>query len=200
MTRWWPGGPTPPGEQQVTAVGPFAELRRPEVSVLRAAPHTRQMNSSEDGFDARGLAGQLSKIAFSSTTLPHVISRKLAHDRYAWLTTVASSGMPMPMLVWFHYDSTALTMYTGPRSRIVTQVFEHPAASLHLESDGLGSDLVIIGGTAAVTAEGVDPRDDKAFWAKYHVEAEALGLREAIRACSARITLTPTTLWTTLPA
>ena len=49
-----------------------------------------------------------------------------------------------------------------------------------------------------VTAEGVDPRDDREFWAKYHVEAELLGLGEAISSHSVRITITPTTLLTTL--
>ena len=71
--------------------------------------------------------------------------------------------------------------------------------SLHLESDGFGSGIVIIGGKAAVTAEGVDPRDDNEFWAKYHMEAEALGLGDAIASYSVRITITPTTLRTTFP-
>ena len=50
-----------------------------------------------------------------------------------------------------------------------------------------------------MTAEAVDPRDDKMFWAKYHLEADLLGLGEAISSYSVRITITPTTLATTLP-
>ena len=50
-----------------------------------------------------------------------------------------------------------------------------------------------------MTAEGVDPRDDNEFWAKYHMEAEALGLGDAIASYSVRITITPTTLRTTFP-
>ena len=148
-------------------------------------------------FDLRGLAGQVNERPFSAVDLPPKVGRKLTHDRYAWLTTVAPTGVPVPMLVWFGFDGTHLTVYTQPRTSRVMHVFDHPEVSLHLESDGLGSGLVIIGGRAALTAEAVDPREDKAYWAKYHVEAEALGLTTTIAAYSARITITPTTLWTT---
>lgn len=108
--------------------------------------------------------------------------------------------MPTPTLVWFRFDGSAVTVYTPPHSGRITDVFEHPEVSLHLESDGVGSGLVIIGGRAVVSAEGVDPREDKDYWAKYHLEAEISGLTEAITGFSARITITPTTVWTTIPA
>lgn len=156
------------------------------------------VGAAENEFDFRGLAGQVTEIPFTATDLPSKIAKKLKHDRYAWLTTVAPTGIPVPMLVWFGFDDTHLTVYSQPRSSRVTHVFEHPEVSLHLDSDGVGSGLIIIGGSAAVTAEAVDPREDENFWAKYHVEAEALGLTTAIASYSARITITPKTLWTTL--
>ncbi|MCW1958514.1 MAG: pyridoxamine 5'-phosphate oxidase family protein [Mycobacterium sp.] len=155
------------------------------------------MNATGNEFDHRGLAGQVTETAFSAVDLPTKVHKKLKHDRYAWLTTVAPNGVPVPMLVWFGFDGNYLTVYTQPHTSRVTHVFEHPEVSLHLDSDGVGSGLIIIGGRAAVTAESVDPREDKAFWAKYHVEAEALGLAKTIGSYSARITITPTTLWTT---
>lgn len=148
-------------------------------------------------FDFRGLAGQINEKSFSATDLSPGIIKKLKHDRYAWLTTVGPTGIPVPMLVWFRFDGTDLTVYSQPRASRVTHVFEHPEVSLHLDSDGMGSGLIVIGGRAAVTAEGVDPREDKEYWAKYHVEAHAVGLKEAMASFSARITITPTTLWTT---
>ena len=156
-----------------------------------------RMSFPDDEPDIRGLAGQLVEIPFPSDDLPAQIHKKLKHDRYSWLTTVAWNETPMPMLVWFNFDGVDLTVYSRPRARRVRHVFENPSVSLHLESDGLGSALIIIGGRAAVTAEAVDPRDDHAYWGKYHVEAAALGLKEAISTYSARITITPTTLWTT---
>ena len=153
-----------------------------------------------DCFDIRGVAGQVTEGPFSTADLSREISKKLTHDRYAWLTTVAPNGMPSPMLVWFRYDGTGLTVYSHPHSSRITHIVENPEVSLHLDSDGFGSGVVIVGGRAAVTAEGIDPRQDKEYWAKYHVEADALGLGEGIASHSARITITPTTLWTTLPA
>ena len=157
------------------------------------------MNAGQHEFDLRGVAGQLSEKPFSAPDLAPDVAKRLNTERYAWLTTVAGSGMPTPMLVWFRFDGDVVTVYSQPRAARVTHVFEHPDVSVHLESDGVGSDLVILGGHAAVTAEGVDPRTDEAFWAKYHVEADVIGVQELIASYSTRITITPTTVWTTIP-
>lgn len=155
------------------------------------------MNAAEHEFDFRGLAGQVTEMPFSAAELPSKVRKKLKHDRYAWLTTIAPTGIPVPMLVWFAFDGTHLTVYSQPRTSRIAHIFEHPDVSLHLDSDGVGSGLVIVGGRAAVTAEAVDPREDKNYWTKYHLEADALGLATGIGSYSARITITPTTLWTT---
>lgn len=147
--------------------------------------------------DCRGVAGQVTEVPFRATELSDEIARKLTHERYAWLTTVAPSGVPVPTLMWFYFDGETFTVYSPAGSNRVTHIFQQPQVSLHLESDGIGSGIIVVGGRAAVTAEGVDPRDDRAYWAKYHVEAELLGLGEAISRHSVRITLTPTTLVTT---
>jgi PPOX class probable F420-dependent enzyme len=157
------------------------------------------MNSTEDELDFRGVGGHLIETSFATIDLSQEITRRLKRDRYAWLTTLAPTGIPSPMLVWFDFDGTNFTVYTQPHASRVTHVFQHPEVSLNLESDGFSSGIVIVGGKAAVTAEGVDPRDDSGFWGKYHVEAEALGLGDAIASYSVRLTITPTTLRTTLP-
>lgn len=147
----------------------------------------------------RGVAGHLTETPFTVHDLADGVFKRLTRDRYGWLTTVAQSGMPVPMLVWFHFEGATVTVYSQPHANRITHVFEHPEVSLHLESDGTGSNIVIIGGRAAVTAEGVDPRDDTEFWAKYHLEAHVSGLSDAIGSFSTRIAITPTTVWTTHP-
>lgn len=151
------------------------------------------------GLGFGGLAGQVTQRRFSVADISDEILTKLRTARYAWLTTVAGSGIPVPMLMWFRFDGRALIVYSEPDAARVTHVSEHPQVALHLESDGVGSGLLAFGGNAAVTAEGVDPRDDHEFWAKYHLEAELTGVGEEIRRCSSRITITPATIWTTLP-
>lgn len=157
------------------------------------------MQAGEHELDLRGSSGQVSETPFDADRLSTDVVKRLTGERYAWLTTVNGAGMPVPMLVWFHFDGSTLTVYSQPRAARVTHIFEHPAVSLHLESDGVGSDLVIVGGNAAVTAQWVDPRDDHRFWAKYHLEADLTGLSETIAKYSTRITITPATVWTTSP-
>lgn len=157
------------------------------------------MSTKDDELEFRGLSGRLVESAFTDVTVSHDITKRLSTARYAWLTTVDRSGIPVPTLVWFRFDGKCVTVYSPPRAARITHIFEHPQVSLHLESDGIGSGLIIAGGSAAVIAERVDPRDDREFWAKYHVEAEVTGLTEAIGAYSSRISITPTTLWTTIP-
>jgi PPOX class probable F420-dependent enzyme len=156
------------------------------------------MTSVDSELDSRGVAGHVTETPFHATDLSDEITRRLKRERYAWLTTVAPTGVPAPMLMWFCFDGTDFTVYSPARASRVTHVFEHPEVTLHLESNGIGGGIVIVGGKATVTAEGVDPRDDREFWAKYHVEAELLSLGEAISSHSTRITITPTTLLTTL--
>jgi PPOX class probable F420-dependent enzyme len=156
------------------------------------------MTSVDSELDSRGVAGHLTEMPFSAIDLSDEIIRKLKRDRYAWLTTVAPTGVPVPMLTWFCFDGATFTLYSPARAGRVVHVIERPEVSLHLESDGIGGGIVAVGGRAAVTAEGVDPRDDREFWAKYHVEADLVGLSEAISSHSVRITVTPTTLLTTL--
>ena len=156
------------------------------------------MISVHDELDSRGVAGHVTEMPFRPTDLSDEIVRKLKRERYAWLTTVAPTGVPAPMLTWFFFDGADFTVYSPPRASRVTHVFEHPEVTLHLESDGIGGGIVLVGGRAAVTAEGVDPRDDRDYWAKYHLEADLLGLGETISSHSVRITIAPTTLLTTL--
>ena len=157
------------------------------------------MHPAELELDLRGASGQISETPFAADSLSADVVKMLTGARYAWLTTVNSAGMPVPVLVWFHFDGSTLTVYSQPRAARVTHIFEHPEVSLHLESDGVGGNLVIVGGHAAVTAQWVDPRADERFWAKYHVEADVVGLSEAIAKYSTRVTITPTTMWTTIP-
>ena len=143
---------------------------------------------------------QLTPEPFTANEASDGVDKRLTIARYAWLTTVAPSGIPTPTLVWFRFDGSSITVYSLPHADRVTHIFQHPQVSLRLESDGIGSNVVIVGGHAAVTAEGVDPRSDREFWAKYHVEAVSLNLEDGIASPSTRITMTPTTLWTTIPA
>jgi len=132
-----------------------------------------------------------------SVELTQEVSSRLTSDHYGWLTTVAKSGQPVPRLVWFYFDGATLRVYSMPQAAKVAHVKAHPRVSLNLDSDGNGGGIIVVGGTAAVDATGVDCRDDEPYWAKYSDDASHLGLTEAMSSYSTRLTITPTKVWTT---
>jgi PPOX class probable F420-dependent enzyme len=125
------------------------------------------------------------------------VSNRLESDHCGWLTTVAKSGQPVPRLIWFYFDGTDLTVYSMPQAAKIAHIKARPQVSLNLDSDGNGGGIIVVGGTAAVVATGVDCREDGPYWAKYREDAAKFGLTEAISAYSARLKITPTRVWTT---
>jgi PPOX class probable F420-dependent enzyme len=122
---------------------------------------------------------------------------RLTADKYGWLTTVAKSGQPVPKLIWFYFDGTALFVYSMPGTAKVAHVQRQPRVSLNLDSDGNGSGIVVIGGEATVDATDVDCRTDEPYWAKYAESAAKFGLSEAMADYSTRIKITIDKVWTT---
>jgi PPOX class probable F420-dependent enzyme len=132
----------------------------------------------------------------SNDLTPEVIDR-LSAAEYGWLTTVAKSGRPVPKLIWFYFDGTALFVYTMPSAAKVAHVKRHPLVSLNLDSDGNGGGIVVIGGEATIDAEGVDCRTDEPYWAKYAETAEKFGLTEAMAGYSIRLRIGIDKVWLT---
>jgi PPOX class probable F420-dependent enzyme len=132
----------------------------------------------------------------SADLTPEVVDR-LTQSRYGWLTTVAKSGQPVPKLIWFYFDGAALIVYTQPGSAKVAHIRRHPLVSLNLDSDGNGGGIIVIGGEAAVDAEGVDCREDAPYWAKYGATADEFGLTDAMANYSTRLRIDIAKVWTT---
>lgn len=133
-----------------------------------------------------------------SIELTQEVSSRLESDNFGWLTTVSKSGQPVPRLVWFYFDGARLTVYSMPQAGKVAHIKAHPEVSLNLDSDGNGGGIVVIGGTAAIDATGVNCQDDVPYWAKYGEaakELEAEGI--SMDAFSTRLAITPTKVWTT---
>src|SRR4051812_28831231 len=95
------------------------------------------------------------------------VSRRLESDRYAWLTTVAKSGQPVPRLLWFHFDGSEVTVYSNPKAAKLAHIKNHPRVSLNLDSDGNGRGVVVVAGEARVDAVDADPIADEQYQAKY---------------------------------
>ena len=132
-----------------------------------------------------------------ATEFTHEVTERLTGDQYGWLTTVAQSGQPVPKLVWFYFDGADVIVYTLPSSAKVRHIRAHPRVSLNLDSDGSGSGIIVVGGTASVDSEGTDPRDDGPYWAKYAELAAQIGLTEAMPGFNLRLRIAVDKVWTT---
>jgi PPOX class probable F420-dependent enzyme len=130
--------------------------------------------------------------------LTQKVSDRLATDNYAWLTTVAKSGQPVPRLVWFYFDGTDAVIYSEPTAGKVRHIKNHPRVSLNLDSDGNGAGVIIVGGKATVDAEGIDPLTDERYRAKYSDLAASFGFSEEfLAAYNTRLKISIDKVWTT---
>ncbi|MCW2591284.1 MAG: F420-dependent oxidoreductase [Mycobacterium sp.] len=132
-----------------------------------------------------------------STELTTEVTDRLNSDHYGWLTTVAKSGQPVPRLVWFYFDGTALFVYTMPGAAKVAHVNRHPQVSLNLDSDGNGGGIVVIGGEATIDAEGADCREDGPYWAKFAELSDRFGLTDSMGHFSTRLRISIDKVWGT---
>jgi PPOX class probable F420-dependent enzyme len=132
--------------------------------------------------------------------LTQEVSARLTSDRYAWLTTVAKSGQPVPRLVWFVFDGSEVTIYSMPNAAKVAHIKAHPRVSLNLDSDGNGSGVVAVGGEARVDAVDADPTADEQYQAKYAEYATSMGMsKEFLAAFNTRLKISIDKVWTTPP-
>jgi PPOX class probable F420-dependent enzyme len=125
------------------------------------------------------------------------VSSRLEGDHYAWLTTVAKSGQPVPRLVWFYFDGADVFVYSMPDAAKVRHIANHARVSLNLDSDGHGAGIIVIGGEATVDATNSDPREDGAYWKKYEADAAQFGLSDAMGNYSTRLKVSIDKVWTT---
>ena len=132
--------------------------------------------------------------------LTQEVSSRLESERYAWLTTVAKSGQPVPRLVWFYFDGSELTVYSMPNAAKVAHIKAHPRVSLNLDSEGTGGGVVAVGGEARVDAVDIDPTKDEQYQAKYAEYATSAGMSEEfLAAFNTRLKISVDKVWTTPP-
>jgi len=94
-------------------------------------------------------------------------ARRLREELLAWLTTVDSRGTPQPIPVWFLWDGAdELLVYSRPGTAKLRNIEGNPRASLHLDGNGQGGDIVVCLGTLRVSED--PPADHVAdYVAKY---------------------------------
>ena len=79
-------------------------------------------------------------------------ARRLHEEIIGWLTTVTAEGAPRPIPVWFLWDGDrSMLIYSRPEKRKLANVAQNPNVSLHLDSDGIEADIVVVWGELRVS-------------------------------------------------
>jgi PPOX class probable F420-dependent enzyme len=95
------------------------------------------------------------------------VVQRLAEERIGWLTTVDSHGRPQPRPVWFYWDGASFLIYTRPDTAKIRHIAANPQVALHLDSDGLGGDIVVFTGRAEIIPGPPLPEVQAAYIEKY---------------------------------
>ena len=96
----------------------------------------------------------------------HVLKR-LCDDKIGWLTTVTLGGQPQTMPIWFLWVDGELLVYSDYRARRNANLAANPKASLHLNDDGSGGDIVVVEGEARIDPDYPLPPENPAYLEKY---------------------------------
>ncbi len=136
----------------------------------------------------------MAMIIDTSTDFGARVQRRLGDEQIGWFTTVRADGMPQPVPVWFHWDGETFLILSQPNARKVRNLAVNPNASLHLNCDGQGGDVVIL--TAQARADMGRPSDERlaAYFAKYAEGIRLLNMtpESVIQEYSTAIHLRPT--------
>jgi PPOX class probable F420-dependent enzyme len=104
------------------------------------------------------------------------VARHLREEIVVWMTTITPAGEPLPMPVWFVWDTGELVRMHSRRSARVRNIEANPAVSLNFSGDGRGGDIVVLSGRA--TAGGGLPQadHDPEYLAKYRDHIARIGM------------------------
>ena len=75
-----------------------------------------------------------------------------------------ADGQPQASPVWFLWDGTAILVFSQPNAQKLRNLAANPRVAVHLDSDGIGGDIVTIDATAAVDPDAPQPIRWRATW------------------------------------
>jgi len=89
----------------------------------------------------------------TSTAFGARVERRLQEEVVAWLVTVARSGAPQPVPVWFLWEGDTFLVYSRPETAKLRNIERSPRVALHLDGNGRGGDIVVVGGEASLSED-----------------------------------------------
>ncbi len=101
--------------------------------------------------------------------------QRLAADLIGWLTTVSAAGRPQPSPVWFLWRGADILVYSLADTARVRNIAANPLVSLNLDGNGVGGDIVIVEGEAAIDGDAPPAAEVPEYVAKYAERFAAYG-------------------------
>jgi PPOX class probable F420-dependent enzyme len=103
------------------------------------------------------------------------VVRRLTDEPIGWLTSVAADGTPQPSPIWFLWDGETALIYSQPKTPKLRHIAANGKASLHLDGNGTGGDIVILTGDARIDESAPPASELPAYVAKYANGIQGLG-------------------------
>jgi PPOX class probable F420-dependent enzyme len=124
------------------------------------------------------------------------VARRLNDEMIGWLTTTAADGTSQPSPIWFLWDGETALIYSQPNTPKLRHIEANPKASLHLNSDAHGGDVVILTGQARIETSVPPVNQNAAYVAKYARGITGIGMTpdSFAQAYSVPIRFTPSKL------
>ncbi len=110
-----------------------------------------------------------------STEFGARVNRRLAKERIAWFTTVSSDGTPQPRPVWFLWNGESFLLFSESKAHKVQHLSSNPKASIHLDGDGMGGDIIVFVGEAFIERNPILRGDLEAYVDKYREGFKRIG-------------------------
>jgi PPOX class probable F420-dependent enzyme len=80
-------------------------------------------------------------------------AERLDREIVGWLTTVTRSGRPQSSVVWFAVHDDAIYIQSRPEAAKLANIRANRNVSFHLDSDGMGGEVVTVDGEAEILDE-----------------------------------------------
>lgn len=103
----------------------------------------------------------------TSTDFGIRVSHRLSEEHIAWFTTVSMDGTPQTRPIWFLWNGGSFLIFSEPHGNKVRHLGSNPKASIHLDGDGNGGDIVVFVGEAYVETKPIPNADLEAYIEKY---------------------------------
>jgi len=132
----------------------------------------------------------------TTTEFGRRVARRLTEERIIWLTTISPDGTPQPRPVWFLWDGETFLIYSKPNTHKLQHIANTPNVALNLDGNGLGGDIVVFTGQAALDASAPPANEISAYAEKYQegIKRISMSAEEFARTYSVALRITPTNL------